>query len=160
MLTQQQRRKIVFNQLELVTVDYRVEMDHLPFAESSMGLICRYNSTGGGRSSKVTDTTASAALMDATESSATKNARAWRGLVSRVYASLLEAGTKSEYDRKHDQLLGWLLFERVLMGRKLSEISAKSVFISGRISAANLSRYFGEVLDLCVIEAVKLGLIP
>lgn len=160
MLTNFDRRRIVHERLELIAVEYRERMDALTFAESSRGLISSYNATGGGRSGKVTDLTAMNAMMDVSETFATKNARDWRGLASRVYGTLLGKAGKTAYQIKHDEMLAWLLFHRVLMGMKLSEIAKNECFGDGHVVQKTLTRYYSELIDLIVPLAVKQGLIP
>lgn len=160
MLTNFDRRRIVHERLELISVEYRERMDALTSAESSRGLISSYNATGGGRSGKTADLTAMNAMMDVSETFATKNARAWRGLCSRFYQTLLRKAGKTAYQVKHDEMLAWLVFHKVLMGMKLSEISRKEVYGSGHVPQATLSRYYSEIVDLLVPLAVRDGLIP
>jgi hypothetical protein len=101
-----------------------------------------------------------AAIQSACEKFATKNARAWRGLVSTLYGTLMGPQEASEYQTKHRRLLAWILFERVLLGKKLSEIAAKEVYEDAHLSLTCLSRYFSEILDMCVDLALKRGLLP
>lgn len=160
MLTREQRRKIVYERLDLISVETRESMDRLSYADSSRGMVLQYGGTGGGHSGRTPDLTSAAAILSASESNATKNARAWRGLVSSLYADLLRPDVETEYQMKHRRLLAWIVFERVLLGKKFSEIAGKEIYAGAHLSLSCLSRYFSEILDLCVDLAVDRGLIP
>lgn len=160
MLSQKERRRIVYEHLELIAVEYRVEYERLSYSDSSAGLVCRYESNGGGGSGKITDLPAAQAIVSASESFTTKNARAWRGLATSVYANLIRPDGKTEYDLAHDQLLAWLLFHRITLGQRLSEIAETEIYGEGHVLPASLSRYYSEIVDHCVKLAVKRGLIP
>lgn len=160
MLTHRERRRIVYEHLELIAVEYRLESDKISCLETSAGLVCRYGSTGGGGSGKITDIPATLAILSASEKITTKNARAWRVLTASVYEYLLRPNAKTEFAAAHDQLLAWLLFHRVLLGQKLSDIASSEIYGEGHVPAENLSRYFSEIIDLCVAQAIKRRLIP
>ena len=160
MLSRERRRQIVREQLDLVSVEYREMEDRLKLQDNSNGLVCRYGANIGGGGGKISDHTATAAFMDALESPTMKKARDWRGLCSALYQTLLRRPARNEYMKRRDRVLAWLIFQRVLMGRKLSEIARDQVFEGNHLTASFLGNLWSELIDMFVDEAVLRGLIP
>lgn len=154
------RRQIVREQFELVAAEYRDTTERLAFWQSSRGLVSSYDPNRGGRSSTVSDPCANAAIKDAFERFATKKARTWRCLTTRVYGDLLEAGQGSPAKVLHRQLLAWLLFEHVMLGKDFKAISEKEVYGEGHLPISTVYAYYSEVIDISVIYALEMGIIP
>ena len=159
-MSRERRRQIVREQLDLVSVEYREMEDRLKLQDNSNGLVSRYGANIGGGGGKISDHTAAAAFMDALESPTMKKARDWRGLCARVYHTLLVRPARNEYAKRRDRVLAWLVFQRVMMGRKLTEIARDEMFEGNHLNASFLGALWSELIDIFVDEAVLQGLIP
>jgi hypothetical protein len=160
-LDQARRRQIVREQLELISLEYNnQEAERIAFWQSSVGMVSRYEANVGGRSGKTPDPCAVAAYMDISDSTTIKKARTWRGLTSRVYGRLLTEGQETTAKLFHNRLLAWLLFQHVLLGKPFGEIAKQEIYADGHLPLPTIYRYYSEIVDLIVVEAVKYGLIP
>lgn len=113
----------------------------------------------GVHSGRLSDFTASNAISGAMTDQIDRSGRAWFRLVTDVYVQLAAKDGKSMQEAEHDRLLAWVLHERIFGGKKGVQIVGQYDRVERCMNEGMVSRYYGEVVDLCVDRAESRGMI-
>lgn len=146
-------REEVMYRLKRMYIDYELFMQDAGQELSSVGMVVNYGGTGGGKTNRIADHVASAAIRAANIDPKKAERYKWVDCVWKVFFHFL---TKPA---QRDKVIAHVLYHKALLGWTYAKIAENGLPNGASVSRQRIQQYYDIAIDVIVDEAKSRGLL-